>query len=63
MNEVLILVVLFLIIVFFNKVINGIFDGIFGFIKLIFTGAGCLGSLFGYIIAIILIIVILVSLF
>jgi hypothetical protein len=63
MNEVLILVVLFLIIVFFNKVINGIFDGIFGFIKLIFTGAGCLGSLFGYIIAVILIIVILVSLF
>lgn len=63
MNEVLILAVLFLIIVFFNKVINGIFDGIFGFIKLIFTGAGCLGSLFGYIIAVILIIVILVSLF
>jgi hypothetical protein len=63
MNEILILAVLFLIIVFFNKVINGIFDGIFGFIKLIFTGAGCLGSLFGYIIAVILIIVILVSLF
>lgn len=63
MNEVLILAVLFLIIVFFNKVINGIFDGIFGFIKLIFTGAGCLGSLFGYIISVILIIVILVSLF
>jgi hypothetical protein len=63
MNEILILAALFLIIVFFNKVINGIFDGIFGFIKLIFTGAGCLGSLFGYIIAVILIIVILVSLF
>jgi hypothetical protein len=63
MGDIIILAIIFLIVVFFGKLVKGFFDGIFGFIKMIFTGAGCLGSIFGYIIAIIVIIFILTSLF
>jgi hypothetical protein len=61
MNEVLSLVILLLILFFFGKVVSGFINGIFKIFEVLLKGVGCLGSIIGYLLIPIIIIVIILS--
>jgi len=61
MGEILSLVILLLILFFFGKIISGFIGGVFKIFELLLKGVGCLGSLIGYLLIPVIIIVIILS--